>query len=218
MISIDTSVVLCVRNGQTYLREALDSVAAQGEYFQEVIVIDDGSTDRSVEIAAAHACRPRIVSQGALGHPAALNRGVAETRGAAVAFIDCDDVWPAARMAVLGKAMAADPLTDGVFGQIANTDAALVPRGEPFHARLLTSGVIRRDLFERVGPFRTDIRHASNVDWISRASAAGARFRAVDIIALMRRIHGDNMGIVDVTKGRADMLRVIRDHHARTRR
>jgi hypothetical protein len=78
--------------------------------------------------------------------------------------------------------------------------------------------VVRRSAFQRVGGFRTDVLHASNVDWVSRAASAQLQFGHVEHIVLLRRIHRTNMGIVDVTRGRSDMLRVIRDHHARQRR
>ena len=218
MSKATVSVVMCVRNGEAYLAQALDSVAAQSGVAIEVVVVDDGSSDGSVQIAASHSCRPRIFRQDALGQPFAMNRGVAEARGTHVAFIDCDDVWPPGRLHALLSNAASDPDVDGIFGQIVNTDAVLQPITQPIRARMLTAGVISHALFARVGAFRTDIRHSSNVDWISRAVGSGARFAASEAVVLLRRVHGSNMGIVDVTKGRQDMLRVIRDHHARTRK
>ena len=118
------SVILCVRDGEKYLREALDSVANQGVSDLQVIVVDDGSTDDSAKIAGSHCIRPQILSQPALGLGAALNCGMQVARGRFLAFIDCDDVWPRGRLGAM--------LSDGAncryrfrLWPLANTDESL---------------------------------------------------------------------------------------------
>jgi hypothetical protein len=76
---------------------------------------------------------------------------------------------------------------------------------------------MRRSSAERIGEFRTDVAHAGIVDWMSRAEALGLRFEIIDQLVLLRRIHGANLGSRDRSNARRDMLRVIRDHHRRTR-
>jgi hypothetical protein len=76
--------------------------------------------------------------------------------------------------------------------------------------------VLRHASAQRVGPFRTDVTHAAILDWISRATAAGLQFRVLDLVVLLRRIHGDNLGIRQRSKMRGDLLRVIRDHWKRS--
>src|SRR5262249_32461589 len=88
------SVIICVRNGEAYLRDALDSVAAQDMANLESIVIDDGSEDGSAAIAQSHAVRPRVISRPPSGYPASLNAGVEAASKDFVAFLDSDDVWP----------------------------------------------------------------------------------------------------------------------------
>src|SRR5262249_41927852 len=79
------SVVVPVRDGERYLAEALDSILAQTHAPLEVIVVDDGSTDRSAEIARGFAPRVRCVSQEHRGVAAARNHGVSLARGEAIA-------------------------------------------------------------------------------------------------------------------------------------
>jgi glycosyltransferase involved in cell wall biosynthesis len=87
------SVLLPVRNGATFLREALESVLAQTLADFELLVVDDGSTDETLPILSAVGDgRLRVVRQEPLGLVAALNRAVAEARGPLLARMDADDV------------------------------------------------------------------------------------------------------------------------------
>ena len=87
------SVLMPVRNGRAFLREALDSLRRQTFRDFEVLVLDDGSTDGSQEIAAAfHDPRIRLIQQGEhCGLVATLNRGLGLVRGEFIARQDADD-------------------------------------------------------------------------------------------------------------------------------
>lgn len=100
------SVVMPVFDAQLYLGEAIDSVMAQSYPHFELLLVDDGSTDGSAELAAAYAARhPERVR--CLAHPGGANRGVSasrargidEARGELVAFLDADDVWLPGKLA-----------------------------------------------------------------------------------------------------------------------
>lgn len=94
---IDISVIVPVYNVEDYLEECLDSLLRQGDVNLEVIMIDDGSTDSSGEIADRYACKydnffcHHIKNQG-LGH--ARNYAVTYARGKYIAFLDSDDIIP----------------------------------------------------------------------------------------------------------------------------
>ncbi|MGH6825076.1 glycosyltransferase family 2 protein [Methyloceanibacter sp.] len=211
------SVIVCVRDGERFLDEALDSIAAQEFTDLETIVIDDGSTDDSAHSARKHSFSPVVVSQPALGIGAAINHGIRLARGRYLAFLDCDDVWPSDRLIAMIQAIERDLGTDYVFGSVVNTDERLNPINTPQPARLLGSLLIKRASVDRIGAFRTDVAHAGIVDWMSRAEALGLRFEILDRLVLLRRIHGSNLGSRDRPNARRDLLRVIRDHHRRTR-
>lgn len=89
------SVIIPVYNTSRYLRECLDSVAAQSYRSLEVIVVDDGSTDDSPEICAGFVGndhRFRLISQPNAGQSAARNTGLDSAAGDYVMFMDSDDV------------------------------------------------------------------------------------------------------------------------------
>lgn len=91
---MSVSIVVPLFNKERTVERALRSIVAQSYSDFEVIVVDDGSTDRSVEFAQrVKDQRIRIISTPNRGPGAARNRGVAESRGEIVAFLDSDDEW-----------------------------------------------------------------------------------------------------------------------------
>lgn len=87
------SVLLPVRDGARFLREALASVLAQTLQDFELLVVDDGSTDETPAILASIGdARLRVVRQERLGLVAALNRAIADARAPLLARMDADDV------------------------------------------------------------------------------------------------------------------------------
>ena len=94
----EVSVVVPVYNVAEYLETCLDSIASQPVADHEVIVVDDGSPDASVEIVQRRMRRDgriRLLRQPNAGLGAARNTGVREARGKFLAFVDSDDVLPA---------------------------------------------------------------------------------------------------------------------------
>lgn len=88
------SIVIPAYEQGDFIQTCLDSVAAQTyEGALEVIVVDDGSPDDVGRRAREHRLRPRVIRQKNGGVSAARNRGIAESRGEWIAFLDADDRW-----------------------------------------------------------------------------------------------------------------------------
>ena len=93
------TAIIIVFNGEAFLDEAIASVRAQSFEDWELLVVDDGSTDGSVEVAARHARKDRRISIAR--HPDGRNHGMSATRnvglaqahGELIGFLDADDVW-----------------------------------------------------------------------------------------------------------------------------
>jgi glycosyltransferase involved in cell wall biosynthesis len=91
---LEFSVVIPLYNRDTYIRRAVDSVLSQTVKTFELIVVDDGSTDRSAQIVKEYSDRRiRIVKQQNSGVSAARNRGISEAKADYIAFLDADDEW-----------------------------------------------------------------------------------------------------------------------------
>lgn len=192
------TVVIPAFDAARTLGAALASVGAQTEPAAEVLVVDDGSTDGTAEIAAAHP-GVRILRQSRRGAGAARNRGVREAHGDLVAFLDADDLFLPGKLALQRPVLAADPELAGAFGRMRHelTEPALagrvaVPDGtQPgFVAGAL---LVRRDAFLATGGFDESLAVGEFVDWYDRARHAGLRFARLDEVVLVRRIHGGNL-------------------------
>lgn len=87
------SVVIPCYNGEAFLRQTLESAVSQSVPPLEILVIDDGSTDGSAAIAEAFGDPVRVMRQSNQGESVARNRGIEESRGDWIAFLDADDLW-----------------------------------------------------------------------------------------------------------------------------
>jgi len=87
------SCIVPAFNGEHYRGEALDSILSQTYRPLEILVVDDGSTDRTAALVTSYRDRVRSLFQPNAGQAAARNLGLSEARGEFVAFLDQDDLW-----------------------------------------------------------------------------------------------------------------------------
>src|SRR5436309_14667644 len=111
------SVVIPVYNGERYLADAIQSVLDQTYRNFEVIVVDDGSTDRSAEIAKRFGEAVRYVYRTNGGVCKARNAGIAAARGAYIAFLDQDDLWLHDKLAAQVAYLDSHPEAGAVYCQ-----------------------------------------------------------------------------------------------------
>jgi glycosyltransferase involved in cell wall biosynthesis len=214
------SVVVPVYQGERFLAAALESIRDQSRPADEVVVVDDGSTDAGAAIAeevAGDWPALRVLRRPHAGLSSALNAGIAATSGDLVTFLDCDDLMVPTRLARQAAHLAAHPGTDLVIGreEVMVEDGAVAPAwiraerdGTPRPAMM--SLMARRAALERVGGFDTALRVSQDLDWMVRARVAGLRMDTLDAVLMRRRMHGDNMvyATADIRQG---MLQVLRN-------
>ncbi len=216
------SVVVPAYQAEAYIGEALESALAQDHGRVEVVVVDDGSTDRTAEIASAYPVR--LLHQANRGPAAARNAGVALARGEFVTILDADDVWPADRLSRQVAHLRAHPEHGIVLGLTeifltpeqpppAHWPATLTGRAIPAHPSTMLA---RTEVFEIVGGFDEALRQCEDIDWLARVKDAGIRSGAIDHVVLHYRIHAANTSR-DTIANRAMLLRVLRDSVRRQR-
>lgn len=128
------SVAMCTYNGERYLREQLDSIAAQTRPPDELVVCDDRSTDRTPDIVRDFASSARFpvrlfVNAENLGSTKNFERAIALCEGDLIALSDQDDVWLPEKLARLEGALAASPRAGLVFTDAEVVDDRLAPLG-----------------------------------------------------------------------------------------
>jgi len=87
------TVIIPTYNRGWIIQEAIDSVLDQDFNDYELIVVDDGSEDNTLEILEAYGKAIKVLQQGNRGVSAARNRGIEEATGRLIAFLDSDDLW-----------------------------------------------------------------------------------------------------------------------------
>jgi glycosyltransferase involved in cell wall biosynthesis len=213
------SVVMPIYNGARHCVEALASVFAQTRLPDEVIVIDDGSDDLSVELLQAmDAPVPvKIERQTNQGQSAARNAGIRLVTGSMVAFLDQDDLWTPDHLERLCGALERDPTVAWAFGDFDEIDdggrvvtraylahhgvhTARTSLGELLAADLMvlpSASVIRRDALEAVGGFDPDLSGYEDDDLFIRMFRAGYRSVCVPLPLTAYRVHAAGSSSTD---------------------
>jgi glycosyltransferase involved in cell wall biosynthesis len=217
--------VVPVRDGEPFLGAALDSILAQSRPPQEVIVVDDGSTDGSAELARAYGPPVRVIESGRTGAgvAAARKRGVDAARGGLVCFLDADDLYDPLKQERQLERFAARPELEvslctyemfwepGLGDEEARYRAVDRVRGSHMFQTML----VRRSAFGSVGPIDASRAHGDQVEWLARAADAGAVIEVIDDVLVHRRMHRDSAShvspslesYVDIVKDRLDRVR-----------
>ena len=211
------TVMMPCYNSEIYLPETLDSLRAQDMEFQ-LVVINDRSTDKSVEVIQS--CWPNalVVEGNRRGIGSALNLALPHAEGEYFAWIDADDLWMSGKLQRQFEVLKEHPDWDGCFVAVEQFFHSPVPGKEPPAAQGRHRGslLIKRSSFERVGPFREDIKIAEFVDWCARADQAGLVLGELDEMYYRRRIHETNT-MKDANLDKRDYLKVLKAHLDRKR-
>jgi len=195
------SVIITAYECARYLGQAIDSVLAQAWPAQQVMVIDDGSTDGCAEVVHAYGDAVQYFHQANRGAGAARNAGARRAAGDWLAFLDGDDFWEPSKLADQSSAMAADPELEAIFGHVqvfvspdlAPAQAARLHGAPgPVPGYYSSTLLIKRGSFWRVGAFDETLRLGEFIDWYGRAVEAGLRAQLLPATLAWRRIHTTN--------------------------
>lgn len=197
------SCIIPVFNGERYLGEALESVLAQTYHPVEVIVVDDGSTDGTAEVAARYGRQISFLQQLNQGPATARNLGLSAAQGTFIAFLDGDDLWHPEKLSRQMARLQERPEIDLCFTRFQHSWASELteeakrfeghPLSKPLSAYLMSSLLVRHTVFETFGQFVNGLRGPENLIWFFRAAERGAIIEVVPDVLTYRRIHGENL-------------------------
>lgn len=194
-----TSVIIPAYNAQNYLAQAIESVLAQTSLPQEVVVVDDGSTDATPQIAKQFS-RVTYVRQENAGVAAALNHGGRVAKGHLIAFLSADDIWDKEKLTCQLRALDDQP-NRLVFGhmlhfvspELSPSEAGkLVCPPNPMPAFSAGTLLTRLDTFMAVGPLNEKFAVGEFMDWYGRSKDAGMEAIMLSKVVSHRRVHREN--------------------------
>jgi glycosyltransferase involved in cell wall biosynthesis len=201
------SVIIPSFNHAPYLRECVDSVLAQDHAPMEVIVVDDGSSDGSVEILRSYGSRIRLLQQEGGRQARARNLALGVARGEFIAFLDSDDRYRPGRLSAAVAAFKAQPQAALVWADhvlIDEQGASLgevrwAPREPDFRRELIAgnpicnaTATVRRSVLDEIGGFDERVpRVCDGAAWYQIA-ARGHAFVHLPQCVLDYRQHGGN--------------------------
>lgn len=214
------SVIIPVYNYDRFVGEAVESVIGQTYPRHEVIVVDDGSTDQSGDVARSFADRGvQYCRRDHAGIGPARNAGVELARGEFLAFLDADDCWPVDKTELQLRAFANDPALEMVFGQAvqlqngpeweAGVKEKKIPASGMVPGMVAGTMLIKRESFQRVGEFPGGLKVGEFIDWYARAGEFQVRSLVLPDVCLWRRIHDSNTGIRE-RQSISDYARVLK--------
>jgi len=222
------SVVTPSFNQGHFLEETIRSVLDQGYPNLEYIVIDGGSTDRSVDIIRKHEKSIAYwVSEKDQGPADAIGKGFRKASGSILAWLNSDDVYQPGSLDKIAKAFQEDQQSDVIYGNLywvdSNGEKVAEKRQTPFSklgylyggADLQQPATFwRRSLFERSGGLDPSFRAAFDTDLFYRFIEKGARFKYIDAFLASFRIHSEQISDVLLTTARKE-VELIRSRHLR---
>ena len=232
-------VSICITNHDygRFVGAAVESALAQTHPAVEVVVVDDGSTDASLDVLAAYAGRVTVVAQPNAGQGAAVNAGFARSRGEVVLFLDADDELLPTVVEQVVDVLAQDPeVVDVQFlGALVDADGAPLGATVPRTAALLGTGDLRdvvlrhrcypwqptsghayrRTALEQVLPLPAHEYRTAADSYLSELVPLLGHLAVLDDVGFRYRMHGANDSLAGELDGawfRVRIDRIVRAH------
>ena len=217
------SVIIPTYNSARFLTEAVSSVLAQSFNDFEILVIDDGSTDETQEVMRQYGSPVRCIRQPNSGVAVARNRGIMESRGRYIAFLDADDTWLPDKLERQMNALSSESGAGFCYSAFTVVDSDLNPlrvNQSKRHASALEDLILRgnvvgsictvlceRALFDKLGGFDPGLSQCADWDmWVRMA--AHTTFTYIDEPLVTYRHHGSMMSR-NAALLESDSLRVL---------
>lgn len=208
------SVVIATYNKDDTIGAAIDSVLNQTYRDFEILVVDDGSTDDTARRVKTYGDKVRYLPKKNGGTGTTRNLGIAEARGRFVAFLDGDDLWLPDKLKLQMAAFEKEPELTAVQCSAHYVDPSLkvietrhcTPRNDSLLDFLLFRNlpafascvVVRREAFDRIGGFGTNLVILSDWDMCCRLAKEGTLRSVPEPLVLYRQYPNNQSRSVEI--------------------
>lgn len=220
------SVIIPTRDRPRFLPQAVASVLGQSEQELEVLIVNDGG----VLAAGFDSTRVRIIDNRRAGPVQARQRGIEESRGEFIAFLDDDDSWPDVRHLALARHalnqgadfcfsdgtlhfLSPDGSKDQQRPDISFSFDATALSLETDNTILISAVSYRRSLHRRLGTFDSGLPYYWDWDWYLRVARSGSVMHHISVPTVRIAVHAGNMSSDSAAAERqASLARFARKH------
>lgn len=211
------ALIMGVKNAEIYIEETLQSVFSQTLIPNEILMIDDFSQDRTIEIAKSFDLDIQIISNIRPGLSAALNQGICIAKSPYLAFLDADDLWLQTKQEKQIAFLNENSNFDVVSSAALNFKKSGI-EDEHFESskvfppsRLFTASTFRKEAFTRFGLLDESQGHFGWLyEWWSRAGDAGIKWGQLEEVLFHRRIHKTNSWILQKELANKTIIEIVR--------
>lgn len=194
------SVVIPVYNGEKYISEALRSVLAQEYEPVEIIVVNDGSTDRTSQCLEKFDEKLIVIDQENCGPSVARNHGIEAASGEYITFIDSDDIWMPHKVEFHldhFKKFADLEISLGLsaklpFESVQDINSNTAEQSSFLHL-VMGATMIKKSVFKEVGLFDEELLFGEDTDWFLRARERQKKIAISRKLLLLYREHDDSI-------------------------
>lgn len=217
---IKHSIIIPAYNAEKYIQEAIASALQQISEIDEIIIVNDGSTDATVQcVSRIVDSRIRLINRNINGGiAAARNDALKVVSGDYVHFLDHDDLWPNNRLQIVQKIidLYSPQIISGhvehfYCSTMKSSDKKLYVLPMTQAASLPGTVVIHGKLFESYGYFDESFKSAEFIDLIARFKRGAVNWKKVNDVLLLRRIHGSNHTLTNKSN-HIDYIRAVKNH------
>ncbi len=197
------STIIPVFNAAKYIEEAIESVLAQNVTNHELVLLNDGSTDRSAEILNKYKSKATVIHSSNRGTAITLNEAVKLSNGEFLTFLDADDIWLPDKLNLQLASFNKDTELDCCFGHINQFISPELPieiqsrfiiPTDPQPGYNRQSLMVKRKSFIKVGYFDEALKTGEFIDWYLRAKSKNLKMNMLSEVVTNRRIHDKSMG------------------------
>ena len=216
--SPSVSVIIPVYNCERFLAQAIESVLSQTYHANELIVVDDGSSDRSREIALSYPGIKYLYQQHS-GVAEARNRGIHNACGNFLAFLDSDDLWLPEKLSLQMRAFNNDSSLDIVTGYMEQFVSPKLDNqttkkysfpDRPLVGYSPSAILIKRGALKKTGLFHEDFTGGEAISWFAQVFEKDVNILILNDVVARRRIHGNNLSIRKNPEKESTITRILK--------